>query len=361
MLSSYPVFIFVLTTGLAYLGVSLYRRWATKNQMVYEPNELTAHTKTMPHGGGVVIVAVTLIGATALALFGYQLPLISLIAYLNGAIIIAIVSWFDDKNYLPIAIRFSAHSVAAMTIIVALVITTTQAGSSFWLGQWGWLAGVGAFFWLAGFANLFNFMDGVDGMAGLQAVVAGLAWAILGWHAELPAIAAIGLFMAASSLGFLGHNWSPATIFMGDVSSVFLGYTLAALPLLAAQKDLALLPLGIIITWPCFFDPALTIIRRLLRGENVFIRHRSFLFHRMAIVGYSHSTISLLYGGLTLIASTLAVTWYIGLFMWGLAVAIGVMAFALWRIVDSLEERQPAPSKTQETKMIELVKAVGNQ
>ena len=93
------------------------------------------------------------------------------------------------------------------------------------------------FLWIVGLTNAYNFMDGIDGIAGGQAVVAGLGWAGLGYLTDQPLIGLLGLLLAASSLGFLGHNWPPARIFMGDVGSAFLGFTFAVLAVAAAQRD----------------------------------------------------------------------------------------------------------------------------
>lgn len=356
-----PILLFLLVTVFTYWCVEFFRRWALQHKMVYEPGELTAHTQTTPHGGGLIIVLVALVGFAGTIFAEYKLPLLPLIAYLNGAVLVAAISWFDDVSYLSIGVRFTGHSLAALMMVGALVIAMTQSGSMIWVGQWGWLAGIAVYLWLAGFANLFNFMDGIDGMVGLQSVIAGSAWSLIGWYVELPCIMALGLFIAAANFGFLGHNWAPAQIFMGDVSSVFLGYTLAALPLLAAQADLALLPLGIIFTWPCLFDPVQTLVRRLWRGESIFVRHRSFLFHRLVIAGYQHSTVSLAYGTLSFIASVLAVTWYMNFIIAGLILTIGIMAFALWRTVDALDAHGLSRHRTPEARMIDLADASGHQ
>lgn len=353
-----PLLIFLCTTVAAYWGVDLFRQWALRHQMVYEPNELTAHTRPVPHGGGLIIVLTVLMGFVGAIGVDHRLPLLTLIAYLNGAIVVAIVSWFDDVNYVSMGLRFATQSLAALILVAALVITMMQTGSGLWMGQWRWLAGLLAFFWLVGFANLFNFMDGIDGMAGLQAVIAGVAWMVIGWYAELPALLALGLLIAAASLGFLGHNWAPARVIMGDVSSVFLGYTLAAMPLLAAQSDPLLLPVGILIIWPCVFDPAQTLLRRICHGESIFIRHRSFLFHRLVIAGYDHASVSLGYGGLSLVASVLAVTWYMNVVTVGLTLTVGGMAIALWRLVNRLDGRQPPRDRPAEAPLIELADAV---
>ena len=148
--------------------------------------------------------------------------------------------------------------------------------------------------------NAYNFMDGIDGIAGSQAVVAGAGWFILGVLADVPAVAGLGLVLAASSIGFLIHNWHPASIFMGDVASGFLGYMFAILPLMQGGDNshgATVLP-GVLLVWPFLFDTILTFMRRLRNGEDVFAAHRSHLYQRLVISGLSHQTVTLLYAGL---------------------------------------------------------------
>ena len=152
-------------------------------------------------------------------------------------------------------------------------------------------------------------MDGIDGIAGGQAVVAGLGWAALGWLSDQPLVGILGILLAASSLGFLGHNWPPARIFMGDVGSAFLGFTFAVLAVAAAQRDARLALAGVLLVWPFIFDACFTFLRRLRNGENVFAAHRSHLYQRLVIAGYSHRTVTLLYIGLAAWGAILAQLW----------------------------------------------------
>jgi UDP-N-acetylmuramyl pentapeptide phosphotransferase/UDP-N-acetylglucosamine-1-phosphate transferase len=119
----------------------------------------------------------------------------------------------------------------------------------------------------------------------------------------------IALAVAASSLGFLGHNWPPAKIFMGDVASTFLGYTFAVLPLLSADQGGDALMLGTLLMWTFIMDAGLTFIRRAIRRENVLAAHRTHLYQRLVIGGYPQHMISTLYLMLTLLAGMLAYEW----------------------------------------------------
>ncbi len=122
----------------------------------------------------------------------------------------------------------------------------------------------------------------------------------------------VSLAVAAGSLGFLFHNWSPAKIFMGDVASTFLGYTFAVLPLLSADQGGDALMLGTLLMWTFIMDAGVTFIRRALKREQLFSAHRTHLYQRLVIGGYKHATISVLYILLTLLAGILSFAWSTG-------------------------------------------------
>jgi SAM-dependent methyltransferase len=196
--------------------------------------------------------------------------------------------------------------------------------------------------WIVGLTNAYNFMDGIDGIAGCQAAIAGMGWCALGGWSGLPLVTVLGLLLAASSLGFLIHNWPPAKIFMGDVGSTFLGYSLAVLPILAAQSDPRLAVAGVLLVWPSVFDASFTFLRRLRRGENVFAAHRSHLYQRLVITGLSHRWVSSLYGALALIGLALACAWTLRLPGGAPAVALilPLLCLSLWLFVVQRERRQ---------------------
>ena len=290
----------IIVFSSAYLGVSAIRRWALERSILDIPNQRSSHTQPVPRGGGLAIVAISLFGVAVCRVLLPDWPWTGLRAYLTGGLLIALVSWLDDIRSLPNWIRFGAHCLGAALLLL---------GFGFWdhirlpgLGSLnlGWLGLLISFVWIVGLTNAYNFMDGIDGLAGGQAVVAGLGWAILGWFSQQPLVALLGLLLAAGSLGFLGHNWPPARIFMGDVGSAFLGYTFAALAIIAAQRDDSLALAGALLVWPFIFDAGFTFLRRLRLGEPVFAAHRSHLFQRLVATGLSHRTVTLLYIGLAL-------------------------------------------------------------
>lgn len=261
--------------------------------------------------------------------------------YLVAAWLIAGVSWVDDLRSVSNRVRFTTHAAGALLILLSIGFwpqVDLPFVSSIPLG---WLGIPLTFFWIAGLTNAYNFMDGIDGLAGGQAVVAGLGWLLLGQLADLPVVSVMGVLVAGSSLGFLGHNWPPARIFMGDVGSAFLGYTLAVLAVIGGLADPRLPLAGVFVVWPFVFDTTFTILRRLRRGENIFAAHRSHLYQRLVIAGYSHRAVTLLYASLALVGVLLALTWVLELpgSDWLVLGFPGLLCLCLWQFVVRAETK----------------------
>jgi len=251
-----------------------------------------------PRGAGAVIVATTLSIWLAFNLVGPDEA--CLWTPWLGALLVAVIGWLDDVHTLSSELRLGVHCSAAIVGILGTGTWRTVTISGVVNLSLGWFGFPFTLIWIVGLINAYNFMDGIDGIAGSQAVVAGAGWFILGVLWDAPTVAGLGLVLAASSLGFLIHNWHPASIFMGDVSSGFLGYMFAILPLMQngdSSHSVTLLP-GILLVWPFLFDTILTFVRRLKNGEDVLAPHRSHLYQRLVISGFSHQTVTLLYAGL---------------------------------------------------------------
>lgn len=332
---------------LSYIGVANLCKWAEKREILDIPNERSSHTRPTPRGGGLVIVILTLTGWLLVGWFSTQVSWLAILSYAAGGAFIALISWWDDLYSLSNRVRFATHCVAAL-----LAIT----GFGYWqninlplLGT-VYLSWVGlplTFLWIIGLTNAYNFMDGIDGIAGGQAVAAGIGWAIIGGLLGLPFISILGVLVAASSLGFLAHNWPPARIFMGDVGSAFLGYSFAALALMGAQVDARLAVAGVLVLWPFLFDAIFTFLCRWRRGENVFAAHRSHLYQRLVIVGYRHLAVSWLYTSLALIGAGIAYLFVRGFEIadWLLLVGLPIGMFGLWLFVIQQEHHQSTLAK----------------
>jgi UDP-N-acetylmuramyl pentapeptide phosphotransferase/UDP-N-acetylglucosamine-1-phosphate transferase len=347
------VVISLFSALLSFWGVSRLHRWAEDRKILDIPNDRSSHTKPTPRGGGLAIVLVSIVGMVIAWLVYPIWSVGTLFGYVLGGILIATVGWMDDVRPLAYRIRLAGHILVAF--IAILGFGYCKSINLPLLGQisLGWLGIPITFIWVVGLINAFNFMDGIDGIAGGQAVVGGIGWAVVGWLSGLTLISALGLLLAAASLGFLVHNWPPSRIFMGDVGSTFLGYTFAILPVSAAQNDSRFALLGALFVWPFLFDTAFTFSRRLRNGENVFEAHRSHLYQRLVVIGYSHRFVSIFYIGMTFLGIVLSLIWFQNIGGSSLAVALGMplLCICLWAFVRTQEKRrisrpQSTPSPT---------------
>jgi len=301
-----PIILFIVLTFLSYLLVYLIRRYAERRQILDHPNERSSHSMPTPRGGGLAIVLVV----TGTAVWANEAADLShVLVYLIGGIVIAILGWRDDVSSLSPRVRFAVQGLVAAVSIYGLgyfkVVTIPLFGEL----QLGVVGIVITFLWIIGLTNAYNFMDGIDGIAGGVALAGGLGWMLLASNMHNDFVFWIALAVAAGSLGFLGHNWHPAKIFMGDVASTFLGYTFAVLPLLSADQGGDALMLGTLLMWTFIMDAGVTFIRRALQREKLFAAHRTHLYQRLVIGGYSHAKISALYLTLTLLAGVLSYEW----------------------------------------------------
>ena len=304
-----------ITIVLSYFGVLEYSKWAISANILDIPNERSSHTEPIPRGGGIVIVVLTFGGIFIYHVLGCCSSWKVIYGFMLGAFMISGISWVDDLYSLSIGIRFTVHSLAAIIGIASFGYWQTISFPLIGQIHLGLVGLPLTFIWIVGLTNAFNFMDGIDGIAAAQATVAGFWWAVFGWLYLQPLLLVLGLLLACSSLGFLAHNWPPARIFMGDVGSAFLGYTFAILPLMANDSlspnggwDGSFLA-GILITWPFLLDTTFTFLRRLYHGEDVVRSHRTHIYQRLAIAGYSSCFISLIYVGLTTMGGITAMLW----------------------------------------------------
>jgi len=282
----------------AYFGVAGVRAWSERRKLFDIPNERSSHVEPTPSGGGVAIVVVTL---TFYLSASYIVPGTFSWGYFAGAMLIASISLIDDVYTIPMRWRLLTHAGAAVLLIADR-------------GWWHFLylpgfdvfvdlhaaGAVLTFLWIVGLVTAYNFMDGIDGMAGVQAVVAAAGWMAVGWLTGSAAAFYLGGALLFSSLGFLIHNWQPARIFMGDVGSAFLGFSFAAIPLLANtgvdDTDKLLPTAAVLFVWFFVFDGVVTFIRRAFREAKPWRPHREHLYQRLVLSGLSHAAVSTLYG-----------------------------------------------------------------
>jgi UDP-GlcNAc:undecaprenyl-phosphate/decaprenyl-phosphate GlcNAc-1-phosphate transferase len=251
----------------------------------------------VPRGGGFAIAIIVLIGFVLSESISGDMSMRAFWGFLLGATIIVVVSGLDDLWTMPVSLRLGAHLVAAI-ILVSLAgsvdrIEVPYIGTLFL----GWAATPFTLLWVLGLTNAYNFMDGIDGIAAGQAIVAGGMWMIVAYSRGFAVLSDLSALIIGASAGFLIHNLPPAGIFMGDVGSVLLGYTFAALPVLAFRQGVNPRFMTAAVLWfaPINFYTTFTVIRRALNQENVFRAHQSHLYQRLVRRGMSHGSVSALY------------------------------------------------------------------
>ena len=258
------------------------------------PNARSSHITPTPRGGGIAFVATSLIGFLLL-LLNDGLNRTDLLALCCAGLIVAIAGHFDDRQKISGAtVRLVLHAISAIILVVGVGIPSELAlfDRTINTGIVGSILGVVYLVWLL---NLFNFMDGTDGIAASEAIFVALAGAFLGYHVLADANhSAAAIVLAASTFGLIVYNWSPAKIFMGDVGSGYLGIVVGGLSLIAANKDPELLWVWIILLAVFVSDATVTLIRRLLRKQKPHVAHRSHAYQHLAIRLNSHAKVALL-------------------------------------------------------------------
>ncbi len=274
----------------ALIGTWLVRSYALRHAVLDIPNERSSHDAPTPRGGGMAILAALLAGLVAARALDWIEPALT-DALIAGGLLIGGIGFLDDHHRLPAWLRAAVHLLAAVVALTLLgglphldLGTTTLE-----LGALGWLLGALGIAWSI---NLYNFMDGIDGIAASEAVIAGGAGAMLALMSGNSSVAFATALLAASSAGFLVWNWAPAKIFMGDVGSGLLGYGLAVVAIAAENTNGPPLLIWLVLLGVFFVDATLTLLRRMVRREKWFVAHRSHAYQRLVQSGRSHAQVT---------------------------------------------------------------------
>jgi Fuc2NAc and GlcNAc transferase len=285
------LFLVIAAFLLGWLGTLAIEHFAPRMGLVQAPNARSSHTRPTPRGGGLAIAVAVVLAATVLGLW----PIAALTA------IIAALGFADDLRDLSPALRFPIQTL----VFIALLWTTGPLPPiplPFGLALSGLV--LPAILLLIGlwWLNLFNFMDGIDGIAGSQAVLLLAGSTLIWWSAEPAAwqspILALALAGAAATAGFLLRNWPPARIFMGDAGSNALALLIFAIALATiASGQFAYQPWLVL---PSVFvtDATVTLLRRIARGERPWHAHRRHAYQQLSRL-WGHRRVTLLYGALT--------------------------------------------------------------
>lgn len=249
------------------------------------PNARSLHEAPTPRIGGLGIMA-------GVAVASAWAANVSLLPAVLGAFVLAGVSLVDDVRGLPVQMRFLAHVAVAGGCLLVLGV----AG--------GWLVlSVLVVVWTT---NLYNFMDGADGLAGGMATIGFGTLAFAAWMVDAQSVASLCGALAGASLAFLCFNFPPARLFMGDTGSIPLGFLAAVIGVLGVQRGIWAWPFPLLVFLPFVADASVTLVRRVLARENITQAHRSHYYQRVVLMGATHRQLAWAAYGLMLAMAALA-------------------------------------------------------
>lgn len=283
------------------------------------PNARSLHTAPMPSSGGLGILAGILPAAVAADV---GVPLLA------GALLLAVVSWWDARHPLSVQVRLGCQLIAASLAVGALP-------------GWGPASSAVVLLAVVWMTNLYNFMDGADGLAGGMTVLGFGAYAVVAATSGQPSLAMLSASVSAAAIGFLAFNFHPARIFMGDVGSVPLGFLAAVLGIVGIRSGLWPVWFPVLVFSPFIVDATVTLARRILRGERVWEGHRTHYYQRLVGSGWTHRVLALRAYGLMAAAATSACLTLHGSTAWQVA---GLLAWCavyavLLRWIDAVAPR----------------------
>ncbi len=259
------------------------KNYAIKKSLVAEVTDRSSHSVPVPHGGGIAIAVTWFIGLIYLH-FTNQIDPTLFYALLVG-FVISIVSFFDDIYELSPKLRLSIQSAVALMGLYILGGLHSITFGIFDISN-GVIVNIFAFIMIVWYINLTNFIDGIDGYLSGTFIFLSLAGLILFGGAHFG-------ILAVSLLGFLYWNWNKAKIFMGDVGSTLLGYTIVIITIYYANQEASNLWVWITLYGLFWFDATVTLIRRKLNGEKLSQAHRKHAYQRLTQAGWSHAKVTL--------------------------------------------------------------------
>jgi len=294
--------------GLALLSALLVRLMIAF-PILDHPDHRKAHARPTPKGGGVGMVCAFIAGMLVLYVLADNARVAEwrFVGIILAAVAIAAVALLDDMRDFRFIVKLAAQGLAALVALGSGLVVDRLAIP--WVGVvgLGWLGAAMTLFWIVACTNAVNFMDGLDGLVGGSLLVACAGLGIVAVSQGSWFIYAACLILGAGILGFLPFNLHPARIFMGDVGSQFLGFTLAVLGVAAAQMDVAQLSFLLVplLLFALLFDTGFTLLRRAAMGERVSAPHRTHLYQMAQRSGLRTGAVAAIHWGFALFQAAL--------------------------------------------------------
>ena len=287
-------FIAILLSLMSWSLTGLFRIYALRYNLLDKPNHRSSHTQPTPKGAGVIIAFTFATGIYVLSIY-YAIAQNILLGLLGSGMLLSVIGYIDDKSNLSAIWRLLAHFVAAIWLL--FFFSQEYPLQIFGLNpSYQWFAYVLLTIYIVWLLNLYNFMDGINGIAGIETITICVGGTLL-LYVAVPSseLWIIPLCLASVVLGFLFWNFPNAKIFMGDSGSAFLGVTVAAFSLLGEGASVSLFWSWLILLGVFLTDATVTLLRRVMQGEKFYQAHRSHAY-QWASRKWGHTKVSLSVG-----------------------------------------------------------------
>lgn len=280
------IIVCMLTTIVSTIGCGLMRYVSLKRFMFIDlPNYRSSHEKPMSRAGGMPMALSAIAAITFLGIVRTNLvPARWLYTVLIGGGSVAWIGWQDDKASLPVLTRLLVHIGASVFAVKTLMPADTPVYIL-----------VFAAFWVAWSINFFNFMDGIDGLAGSEAILTALSAGYICGRLGVLNSLVIAWILAGAALGFLFWNWPPARIFMGDAGSGFLGFMFGCLAIGSGRGWMGGFYTFAVLLALFWFDATFTLLKRIIQGKKFWKPHKEHLYQKAIQKGFSHHQVTLFF------------------------------------------------------------------
>ncbi len=324
------LFLIFISFSLTVAGVLIFRRLASRTTRLLDvPNERSSHETPVTRGAGIAIV-VTVLGLYV----AISAPNVNLYFVFAG-LSIATVSFLDDLFTMSPTLRLAIHIAAASLLVYSSGPYDGLGLESLFDDRYGIVAPFLSIVFIVWTINVFNFMDGIDGIAGVQGAGAGLGWMLIGMGIGSNIYTGLGAVILGACVGFLLFNWQPAKVFMGDVGSTFLGFTLSVFPLIHQNPQISAnysqFSVVFLLLWLFQFDAGLIRAKQVLSGKAFWRPHREHMYQRLVIGGNSHATVAAYFGFFAILAAlTVYIVPMVGPWPAIAAAGIGAVGLLFW-------------------------------
>lgn len=300
-------FPFLLAALISYILTPYIKTLAFKIGAIDKPDNRKVHKKIMPRLGGLAIYIAFMLGVVASLELTWDI-----VGILAGATVIVAVGVLDDKYQLPAKVKLVGQIIAACVLVafdIRIEWLNNPFGGYFYVDYW--LSVPMTIFWVISFTNVVNLIDGLDGLAAGVSAIASITVILVAVQQGYYHIAIMTAALAGGIIGFIRYNFNPATIFMGDTGSMFIGYLLAAISVYGSVKTAATIALivpAIALGLP-IMDTAFAIMRRYTNGRPIFQPDKGHLHHRLLAMGMNQKQAVLLMYAITAVLGIAAVLW----------------------------------------------------